>query len=279
MLLNELLTEDDYEASRDFWRDLQPHLRPFAKGPARTPEFSSGPPPEAEFRRAERWMLQDPEWLAYWAKFGWTSWVDVPRDQWDVDPRTLLFHFRNVPSLGRMPEGRIFPDRTSVYFNLDGSRGDPRPAEYDDAYVALPAALDTCRSLIRRKQKMLRHALPFLKGRYFVRFGRWPEGERSQNFLASRLAGRPVFEDGVSAYDATFDLATGRWDIQTVDDDAVMGTMQELIYGSRDIFLIQGDVLPGGGADGEPLLHHVRLIRRLDKRDIVVTGVFDPEHD
>jgi hypothetical protein len=261
-----------HERGRTFWKELTPHLPHRLSEPSWAPKFSSWPPSRLELAQAEKQILQNPEWLAYYARFGWRNWRIA--DDWRFGTgRKPLFRFDDVPQIG-MVNGKAFPDRTWVEMDLDGQVV-KQPQPYDEYYIVLPAALHACREVVRMRGPVIRENLPYLMGQYFVRFGKWPKNERSRNWLVRH---EEVYENGVSAYGATFSPHIGRWMLDTVDYAATSGTMQELIYGDREIYLVQGDEV-GEGADGEPVLRNVRLIKQLQKKDILVPGVFDPVKD
>jgi hypothetical protein len=114
-----------------------------------------------------------------------------------------------------------------------------------------------------------------------VRFGRWRDDERSKNWLASKAQGHDVWELGVSAYHADWDIDEQRWNIgDGINHDTINGTMSSLISDpNKQIYLVQGRELPTDGEDGEPLLKDVKLVKVLNVKDICFPGVFDPRED
>jgi len=268
--------EDDeehaYQRGRQFWQDLQKHY-PSGGKTSWAPTFTTWPPSPAELREAEKRILQDAEWLAYYGYFGWRNWNVA--DKWDFGRLGKpLFNFDDVPMIG-IAQGKTFPDRQWLYMDIDGNIVNERPTKYAEYYIHLPAAVAACRAVVRSRAPAIRANLPYFTGDYFVRFGKWPENERSRNWL---VRGEEVYEKGVSAYNAIFSPHTGRWMLETVDHAATAGTMQELLYGDRPIYLVQGDIV-GEGTDGEPVLRNVRLVKELQKKDFLVPGMFDPVKD
>ncbi len=271
------LVEYDQEDGSKFYKDLQPHRSKTFSVPEFQPDIPEWPLTPQHLREVERQVLQNPEWLHYWAYFDWRSWMEPA--EWHYDRHRDQFVFFNVPQLRYMhdrnlPEGQACgPDRTLLYIKPNGQviESDSQYAQY---YVTLPSAVQVCLNKVRQAGPKLK----FLKGTYYIRFGMWPKNERSQNFLAGKDA--QYFEKGVSAYHCSYDLDDDRWAIDpSVDYATVAGTMQSLIYGNRPVFLVQGTEIKEEGSDGEPLLHNVKLIKQLDKNDVYVPGIFDPKED
>lgn len=271
------VNEHSREDRRAYHDEMMPHLPEKLTEPEFRPEFSSWPPSEMELRQAEKQIFQDPEWLAYYARFDWTSFHEVERSGYFHDRYYGYTVFRDVPSLFYV-RGEVMPDRTNVYLN---NKGEVVPSPYfkgeTDKYahlhVTLPSALDLCRAKVRQ----IAAKTDWMKGTYYIRFGDWPENERSRNWL---VKDREVYEAGVSVYHANYDTEDDRWEIEaSVNYETIAGTMQSLIYGNKPVYLVQGDELDQEGADGEPLLRNVRKIKLIDKMDVCLPGVFDPRED
>ena len=269
-LLESALSEEtdvEYEAGRKFWNEIQPHMaRDWNETTIPCPTW---PLDEDGLRGLERQVFQKPDWLARWAHFDWRSFQTAHK--WNYSKHNDCFNFYDVPSFG-YKDGMVQPDRRMVTLTSDGKLIE-RKSEYSHFYATLPSAIEACMAVVRKAQPKLR----LMKDRYFIRFGKWPEGERSINGLTRSL------EKGVSVYDAAYDLDEERWSIDTggVDEAAVNGTMQSLIYDRphRAIYLVQGDEQQAVGSDGEPLLKNVRLVQELDRHDVFVPGRFDPRED
>lgn len=268
---------DNESAEREgnrFWRELVPHYS--NRDPEGPPPPSSWPPSAADMAVIERDIMQRPEWMAVYASNGWRNWT-VAQD-WHFWKKEVVFAFKNVPSIGYV-RGKLFPDRETLYLDLEGRQvANPfrsSPRVHEEYYRFLPNAIAACRAMLAGKSRAIRANLPFLTGSYYVRFGGWPTDERSRNWL---FKDQVVRELGVSAYHAEFDIRTGRWELETVDEAATNGTMQSLFYDKqREIFLVQGTELGEVGSDGEPLLHHLKVIKKLKPDEIAVSGMFD--HD
>ena len=269
-LLESALSEEtdiEYEAGRKFWHEVQPHMaRDWNETTIPCPTW---PLDEDGLRGLERQVFLKPDWLARWAHFDWRSFQTAHK--WNYSKHNDCFNFYDVPSFG-YKDGMVQPDRRMVTLTSDGKLIE-RKSEYSHFYATLPSAIEACMAVVRKAQPKLR----LMKDRYFIRFGKWPEGERSINGLTRSL------EKGVSVYDAAYDLDEERWSIDTggVDEAAVNGTMQSLIYDRphRAIYLVQGDEQQAVGSDGEPLLKNVRLVQELDRHDEFVPGRFDPRED
>lgn len=109
--------------------------------------------------------------------------------------------------------------------------------------------------------------------KYYVRFGLWPDNERSGIGEAyRRIHGGPAYEEGVSVYEASWDDRKRRWLLWANDETfSFAPTLDAVLSEKRDIFLVTGDEV-GVGTDGEPLLRNLKLIKKLSARDI-----FNPE--
>ena len=222
-------------------------------------QFTSWPPPQQELLRAQQRIFQDPQWLAYYKYFGW-NFNAINHDHVAYDPHKKVFHFYYVPG--------IFSDGDPDHLIVDIDPAGNVVVRNDEYSVPLPEALAVCMNYVRT-------AAPFMQyfnGRYYVRFGPWSTEEVSKNYATGHL------ERGVSAYDAEFDLDTRRWNLEVTNEAAAAGTMQSLIYGTRDIFLITGTEV-ARGSDDEPVLKGIKILKRLTKKDIFVGGMFDPYED
>lgn len=222
--------------------------------------FTTWPPPQQELLQAQQRIFQDPQWLAYYAFAGF-DFNHISNDKVFFDRHKNVFHFYDVPGIFRDGD----PDRLLVDVDFSGNVSTRGSEEYA---VPLPEALAVCINYVKA-------AVPFtqyLTGQYYVRFGPWSTEEVSKNYATGEL------ERGVSAYDAHFDLETRRWDLEVTNEAAAAGTMQSLIYGTRDIFLIIGREV-ARGSDDEPVLKNIKILKRLTKKDIFVGGMFDPYED
>lgn len=289
MRWNEILNELDYyddKADREHWRELSPHWVNQSEI-QRRPTFRDWPPTAQQIQQVEREVLQDPEWLAYYARFDWRSFQRVGESNYRFDKNTMCFRFENVPAIWYTPKnikghpegGLASPDRKTVYMDLNGklAKNPYRNGKekYGHLVVILPAALYQIRNFAIEQGKKVKSMLGLLTGEYYIRFGRWYENEQSKNYRTGEM------EDGVSVYHAHFDIDEERWEIDpTVDEAAINGTLQSLIY-ERDkrIFVVQGRELEQTGSDGEPLLKDVKAVKQLAYGDVFVSGMFDPRED
>lgn len=231
---------------------------------------------DSELRDLERTLMQEPLWLAYWEKRGWTNWNEIKSQKY-FDKSKNTFSVYDVPAIWYDPQSKtIKPYDTMVKIDLKNGEMLSGTSDYADLNVPLPRAVE----LIKRYTKNFSgDNLKYLTGRYYVRFGKWREDERSQNFLAS-TKDNPVWEKGVSAYHADWDVDEQRWDIgDGINPDTITGTLESLYTSNREIFLIQGTELPEDGADDEPLLKNVKLVKKIKITDINVPGIFDPRED
>lgn len=260
------LNEDRYHDGKKFYRELSPHSdENIYQNPKWQPEIPHWPLSDMELRNIEKQIFQQPAWLHYYARFDWTSWSTLEGNWW-FNKHKNEFSFYDVPALSYY-HGVPTPDRVMVVMQPDGT------IKQEPNTVVLPTALRMCRDVVKA-------ALPkmqYLKNTYYIRFGMWPKSERSQNFL---IKDRVVLEKGVSVYHANYDLDDDRWAIDpSVNEESISGTMQTLIYGNRPIFLVQGTEIDEEGADGEPLLHNVKLIKQLSRDEVYCAGIFDPRED
>lgn len=92
------------------------------------------------------------------------------------------------------------------------------------------------------------------KQKIYLRFGSWPEDERSRNFA---ISGK---ERGVSVYPARYDTVSESWVYDLSDGDYAPYTMS-LAHAlwRRPVYLVTGEEV-GRGQDGEPLLRQVRIV-------------------
>lgn len=295
MRWHNLLAEDDYHRRRRDWSETYPkHYRPSREIEHKF-EISSWPPSNAELHSVERKILQDPEWLAYYVYFGWTSWTQITCRYWfDKHKKQITFYdvpmiSEKVPSITKhllsnpeVDHDKILvePDRGIVVFDIHGHvLKDHSMHEGYISSIPLPRAMDMMERYV--KKMFTPENLTYMTGRYYVRFGRWNTEERSQNWLATRSQGKPVFEAGVSAYHADWDMDEQRWAIADgINEDTIAGTLASLLYNpNKKIYLIQGTELDQEGADGEPLLKNVKLVKPLNAVDVYVPGVFDPREE
>ncbi len=268
-IIMEAQTDAAYEDGRKFAQELQPFRSVKFSDPEFKPEIKNWPPSAQELREIERAVFQSPEWLNYWAQFEWRSFTRASK--WHYNKNTDTFNFFDVPAISYFHDN-LQPERAMIRIKSDGTVV-PIESQYAHLHCVLPTALDACQAVVRLAAPKLR----FLKGTYYIRFGMWPQNERSQNFLAR---GETVYEAGVSAYHADYNFETDRWEIDpSVDEAAVAGTLQTLIYSKRAIYLIQGREIKRTGADGEPLLRDVKLISQLPAHSVLVPGMFDPRED
>lgn len=264
-----IISEDTQYGKSEYYRDLNPHRSEKFGEPTSKVKVTSWPPDAQQLREIERQVFQDPEWLQYWAQFGWRSFTST--SDWWFNKHTKLFVFYNVPEISYFNDA-LSPDRRMISMTTDGVVVEDK-SQYAHLHVTLPSALAVCRDVVLKAQPKLK----FLKGRYYIRFGLWPKNERSRNWL---IRDEEVYEGGVSAYHVDYDLDEDRWAIDpSVNEDTITGTLENLLYGQRPIYLVQGDEIEEEGADGEPLLHNVRLITQLDRHSVYVPGIFDPRED
>ncbi len=270
-MMSEDVHTDRYEDGRKYYAELQPHFNQNVYREAEfKPEIPQWPLTPQQFKEVERQVLQNPEWLAFWAKFEWRSWMSP--SNWYYNPHTDIFSFYDVPQISYI-HGKVGPDRGILQIKSNGEIDHSKRGEYADYFAFLPSCIDVCINKVREASPKMK----YLKGSYYIRFGMWPQNERSRNWL---VRDRVELEKGVSVYHASYDLEGDRWAIDaSVDEAAISGTMQSLIYGSRPIFLVQGTELKNDGADGEPLLHNVKLIKQLNKKEVYCPGIFDPAED
>ena len=99
--------------------------------------------------------------------------------------------------------------------------------------------------------------------KYFIRFGDIPEGEKSSVWRGDEFLEQ---EKGVSVYPALYDeskdtLAVG---LLLPVTRTTLYTLQHLIeYDDRPCYLVTGQELEERGADGEPLLVNVRILKEI----------------
>ena len=259
------LTEDAAE-TRKFYREITPHASSYGRLEFK-PEIKNWPPSPQEWREVERAVLQSPEWVGYWARMGWTSWTSLSSNWW-YNPHKNEFSFYDVPMISYFHDNAE-PERGVLILDTQG-RVIPSDSQYSHLTVVLPSALRLCQEKVKEAQPKLR----YLKGGYYIRFGAWPQNERSRNWI---IRDKEVYEKGVSAYHANYDLDTGLWEIDlTMNHDTITGTLEHLIMSNRPIFIIRGEEYKHDGADGEPLLRNVRIIQQLHKGDCCGPGDFRP---
>jgi hypothetical protein len=260
-----LLLEDDSD-DRRFWREIGPHFRSGSEKSDWSPDITSWPPTPSEMAVIERQVLQNPEWVARWAYFGW-SWNEAKN--YHFDRHNQYFNFFDVPEICYMHD-KVTPDRGILRIGVDGTII-PINSEYSHHYVFLPSAIANCKRVVAKAQAWL----PYLTGNYYIRFGRWRDHEQSRNGLTGEL------EKGVSAYHASFDMEERRWAVDaSVNEDTISGTMGSFFSRpDQKVFLVQGTELRSTGSDGEPLLKNVKLIKTLTMDDVFCPGIFDPRED
>lgn len=112
--------------------------------------------------------------------------------------------------------------------------------------------------------------------KYYVRFGPWPEDERSQIFTDEGYK-TPLYEKGVNAFRAKKDKKKDRWNLyQDGGFDSFYPNMEELFSGDRLIYLITGDEV-GVGADGGPVLRNIKIIKQLSLSDLYNEEIYNIE--
>lgn len=270
------LTEDAYEAGREFWNEVSPHYE--GTTPEWAPEIPQWPLTPQQMREVERAIFQRPEWIAFWARFDWRDWHMARK--WWFDKNKNVFTFYEVPHINYFVDHphwkKAMPHRSMISLTLDGKLIEKKDG-YSDAYMVLPTALEACRAVVRAAAPKL----DWLQGTYFIRFGKWPVDERSVNFLSDKdQDGNHSKEKGVSVFNASYDLQDDRWELGAdVDEAAISGTMGSLMAGHRPRYLVQGTELRATGADGEPLLRNVKLICELPRDMVYCPGIFDPRED
>lgn len=270
---------DRDDERRQEYDELRQHTPTSMSNIKWAPRIPNWPLSKSEFRTVEQQIFQHPEWLGWWARFDWTSWQRPMTNIW-FDKNKMQFTFYDVPRIFHdNREGvptRTQPDRASLTLDLNLHVVE-KPSQYDDFYAYLPTAVEVCRDYVRDRVKFIRDNIRFLEIPCFIRYGRWRDEERSQNFLASKEEGQEVWENGVSVYNATLDVEHGHWEIDLdVNENTINGTLSSLFYGTKKIYLVTGKQI-GEGSDGEPLLKNVKLLKELDKKDVKVSGVFDDD--
>ena len=98
----------------------------------------------------------------------------------------------------------------------------------------------------------------------FIRFGEIPENERSGIFRGEDSIGEEI---GVSVYDANIDevgnVSVGiPLPLTKSTLDTFIGFVE---YQNRKCYLVDGEVV-GRGADGEPLIQNVKVIKEITYR-------------
>jgi len=267
---------------KEYWSEKRGDLRHMWSEKAEPIHVDKWPLTMPELRELEKTIFQTPSWLAYWERFGWTSWQWMTCN-WHYNRNKQTAYFSEVPGIWSSDGQTVVPERMSLEFDLkafdwSSERGPVKTLNGQLVEVAMPAAVQLIRRWIN--QNLSGKNLEYLNGKYYVRFGLWRSDERSKNWLASQHAGHDVWEIGVSAYHAEWDVTEKRWDIgDGIDGDTINGTVASLMTGRRKIFLVQGRELQQDGADGEPLLKDIKLIKELSITDICFPGVFDPRED
>ena len=292
MRWHHLLAEDNYHDRKRDWAEVYPkHYR--SSKVEHNYEVSTWPPSHDELLQVERNILQDPEWLAYYHYFSWLSWNHVVCTRWfDKHKKQMVFY--DVPMIAEkystaiahpdhaLVDHRIVlePERGRVVFDIHGNILESvRSYAGHVTGIPLPRAMQLLEHYV--KHMFTPENLKYMTGRYYVRFGRWREDELIQNWLATRAQGEPVFEAGVSAYHADWDIDEQRWAIADgINEDTIAGTLASLLYNpNKKLYLVQGTELKEDGADGEPLLKNVRLVKPLKAVDVYVPGVYDPREE
>jgi hypothetical protein len=110
----------------------------------------------------------------------------------------------------------------------------------------------------------------------YLRFGEWHESERSRNYA------RGGSEAGVSVYDVRWSARHRRWDVRMPPaedsenpwgpEDTFWTLIKEAEKTNEPIFILRGDVV-GVGHDGEPLIQHIEIFRRITVRDLMSTDL------
>lgn len=104
----------------------------------------------------------------------------------------------------------------------------------------------------------------------FIRFGEWHPTERSRNYA------RGGTEDGVSVYDVAWRSKEKRWDVRMPTEadnphgpeDTFWTLLKKAEAGEDPVFILKGDVV-GVGHDGEPLIRNIRVVKKVDPKDLV----------
>lgn len=108
--------------------------------------------------------------------------------------------------------------------------------------------------------------------RYYIRFGKIPEGDRSRvgaypNWLSQRR--EDDMEAGVSVYRAEWSDKKKRWAIYDVGNPS---SLDELLSQKRKAWLVTGTELEDDGVDGEPLLSEVQALKELAYSEFYYVG-------
>lgn len=252
---------------------------------ARHQRLKVWPPSPEVIAYLERKIQADPDWLAFYQYFGWNYPIGPKADSDKIHYRNSCITIEDVPCLGR--DGG--PDHMRIIFDLETGKALRPPLEninYDflvpgKYWVYLPSALAVATELFQQERTRLAASRQWLVNKYYVRFGFWPANERSEGQIhyGTGEISEPFIENGVSVYEAHWDHRAGRWDLVIPSNSSGWGTLDMLIASNREILLVQGDELPEPGADGEPLLRNLKLIKKLGPCDIEIKGTYDPAHD
>lgn len=123
-------------------------------------------------------------------------------------------------------------------------------------------------------REYIRTLLESQQAKQYIRFGLWPENERSKRgAMASTDEDWEDFEEGVSVYDTFWNDKVSKWEIHGGNMNVTAVTLRNFIgrfkRGTTPAFLVTGDVI-GTGLDGEPLLNNVKKIKELKCEEIYV---------
>lgn len=113
----------------------------------------------------------------------------------------------------------------------------------------------------------------------FVRFGQWPENERS----VVRVTDDESYEEGVSVFETNWNSKVKKWEIWAqaygIGSHDPVATLQAYVtkmkMGAMPAFLVTGDVV-GTGHDREPVLRNVRKIKQLKCEEIYAPQYENP---
>lgn len=114
----------------------------------------------------------------------------------------------------------------------------------------------------------------------YIRFGEIPENERSgigksPNWIY-HMQRTSDEEEGVSVYYSRYQVETDQWVIEDCGNYASLGQLiDEASEGKRNIYIVSGREV-GLGADGEPLIRDVKIIKKINSvESLLAPGFFD----
>ena len=215
-------------------------------------------------------ILENRDWLKFYARLDWNNFNSIGNTPW-FDKQKMQFTFYDVPAVYLdSKERKLFPDREIVKLKING-----KPTTRTIYSNVLPIALKLCRKYVLSRSKFIRENKDYLDKTVYIRYGDWPEHGKSKNHLVTKETGKDVWENGLSVYHCELDIDAGHWEIElSINEDTISGTLSSLYHSNRPIYLVAGEEI-GEGSDGEPLLKNVKVLKKLRKDEVKVSGVFD----